>query len=112
MLVVGAANSGTDVALEASRNGHAVTLAGRHPGHVPVDIDTPIGSLLAGIFIRRLRNLTIESPKAPSLREYAHQHGVMLVRNSLRDLERAGIVQVGRIDHVESPAGRSRPTTR
>lgn len=105
VLVVGAANSGTDVALEAARNGHAVTLAGRHPGHVPVDIDTPIGNLLSAIFIRRLRNVTIESPKGRAMKEHEAHHGVMLVRNSLRDLERAGIVQVGRIDHVDD-AGR------
>ena len=105
VLVVGAANSGTDVALEAAANGHAVTLAGRHPGHVPVDIDTPIGNLLSGIFIRRLRNVTIESPKGRAMKEHEAHHGVMLVRNSLRDLERAGVVQTGRIDHVDD-AGR------
>ena len=105
VLVVGAANSGTDVALEAAANGHTVTLAGRHPGHVPVDIDTPIGNLLSGIFIRRLRNVTIESPKGRAMKEHEAHHGVMLVRNSLRDLERAGIAQTGRIDHVDD-AGR------
>ena len=39
VLVVGAANSGTDIALDAAAAGHHVRLAGRHPGQVPVDID-------------------------------------------------------------------------
>lgn len=107
VLVVGAANSGTDVALDAARSGHAVTISGRHPGHVPVDIDTVFGNLMAGIFVRRMRNLTVDSPKGQSMRAYEAQHGVMLVRNSLRDLERAGVVQVGRIDRIEA----GRPVT-
>jgi putative flavoprotein involved in K+ transport len=102
VLVVGAANSGTDIALEAASSGHDVTIAGRHPGHVPVDIDRPIGNLVSGIFIRHLRNLTIESTKGRAAKALQRGHGVMLVRNSQRDLERAGIVQVGRIDRVEA----------
>jgi putative flavoprotein involved in K+ transport len=101
VLVVGAANSGTDIALDAAHSGHDVTIAGRHPGHVPVDIDRPIGNVLSGIFIRRLRNLTIETPRGRAAKVHQRDHGVMLVRNSQQDLKRVGIVQVGRIDHVE-----------
>ena len=107
VLVVGAANSGTDVALEAARDGHAVTLAGRHPGHVPIDIDTPIGNLMGGIFIRRLRSITIDTAEGRAMKREGLEHGVMLVRNSLADLERAGVVQVGRIERVEA----GRPVT-
>jgi putative flavoprotein involved in K+ transport len=107
VLVVGAANSGTDIALDAAASGHDVTIAGRHPGHVPVDIDRPIGNLLSGIFIRRLRNLTIETAKGRAAKALQGDHGVMLVRNSQRDLERAGVVQVGRIDRIEA----GQPTT-
>lgn len=102
VLVVGAANSGTDIALEAARSGHHVTLAGRHPGHIPVDIDKPVGNVLSGIFISRLRRLTIETPKGRAAKAYEGLHGVMLVRNSPGDLDRAGVVQVGRIDRIES----------
>ena len=101
VLVVGAANSGTDIALEAARNGHAVTLAGRHPGHVPVDIDKPLGNLMSGIFIRRLRGVTIDTEQGRAIKAHGLEHGVMLVRNKPRDLERAGVVQVGRIERVE-----------
>lgn len=107
VLVVGAANSGTDVALDAARSGHAVTLAGRHPGHVPGDIDTPIGNLVGRIFIRVMRNITIDSAKGRAMKAEELHHGVMLVRNKPADLERAGVVQVGRIAGVEA----GRPVT-
>lgn len=107
VLVVGAGNSGTDVALEAARNGHAVTLAGRHPGHVPVNIDNPIGSLMSGIFIRKLLNTTIDSAKGRAMKAQALHHGVMLIRNKVAHLERAGVRLVGRIDRIEA----GRPVT-
>ena len=107
MLVVGAANSGTDVALDAARAGHAVTLAGRHPGHVPVDIDTPISNLIGGLFVRYMRSITIDSAEGRAMRAKELAHGVMLVRNKPADLERAGVVRVGRIAGVEA----GRPVT-
>ena len=107
VLVVGAANSGTDIALEAARNGHAVTLAGRHPGHVPVDIDTPIGNLASRVFLSHLRRITIDSAKGRAMRAADLEHGVMLIRNKPAHLDRLGIVQVGRVARVES----GRPVT-
>lgn len=107
VLVVGAANSGTDIALEAAHNGHAVTLAGRHPGHVPVNIDNPVGNLMSGIFIRRLRNTTIDDEKGRAMKAVALHHGVMLIRNKVAHLERAGVHLVGRIDRIEA----GRPVT-
>jgi len=102
VLVVGAANSGTDVALDAARAGHTVTLAGRHPGHVPVDIDTPISNLIGGIFVRYIRSITIDSAKGRAMKAEELEHGVMLVRNKPADLERAGIARVGRIARLEA----------
>jgi cation diffusion facilitator CzcD-associated flavoprotein CzcO len=43
VLVVGAANSGTDIALEAVKT-HRTLLAGRQPGQVSVDIDSAAAS--------------------------------------------------------------------
>ncbi|RZS64589.1 putative flavoprotein involved in K+ transport [Agromyces ramosus] len=102
VLVVGAANSGTDVALDAAGAGHVVTLAGRHPGHVPFDIDTPISNLVGGIFVRYMRSITIDSARGRAMRAKELAHGVMLVRNKPADLARAGVVRVGRIDRVEA----------
>jgi putative flavoprotein involved in K+ transport len=105
VLVVGAGNSGTDVALEAARAGHTVTLAGRHPGQVPPDIDTPLGNLLSRIFIRKLQRTTVDTPKGRAMRDQVRGHGVNLVRNKLKDLERAGITRVPRITGTDA-AGR------
>jgi putative flavoprotein involved in K+ transport len=98
VLVVGAGNSGTDIALEAARNGHHVMLSGRHPGQVPIDVDSPIGNMMSGIFLRRLRKLTVETEKGRAAKE-AHR-GIMLVRNKLADLDKAGVVRVGRIESI------------
>ncbi|VXB81286.1 Portal protein [Microbacterium sp. 8M] len=101
VLVVGAANSGTDIALEAAAAGHATVIAGRHPGQVPGNIDTPIGNLISDIFIRKLRNATSDTEKGRRLWEERRGHGVNLVRNHLSDLRKAGIRQVGRVAGVE-----------
>ena len=97
VLVVGAANSGTDIALEAAAAGHATILAGRHPGQVPVDIDTWFGNLASGFFLRRLAATTWDTPKGRAFLEEHRGHGVNLVRNKLKDLDAAGIRRVGRI---------------
>ncbi|GAA5201072.1 NAD(P)/FAD-dependent oxidoreductase [Microbacterium jejuense] len=100
VLVVGAGNSGTDLALEAAAAGHPTTIAGRHPGQVPGRIDTPIGNLIAGIAVRRLRGLTLDTERGRRFAAEHRGHGVNLVRNHLSDLDRAGIRRVGRVTGV------------
>lgn len=100
VLVVGVGNSGTDIALDAAASGHATTIAGRVPGEVPGRIDTPIGNLISEIFIRRLRNTTIDTEKGRRFREEHRGHGVNLVRNHMADLRKAGIRHVGRVAGV------------
>lgn len=100
VLVVGAANSGTDIALEAAASGHRTMMAGRHPGQIPPDIDTPVGNLLSGLFLRRLRATTLDSARGQAFLREHRGHGVNLVRNKARDLVRAGIPRVGRVEGV------------
>ncbi|MBD3941179.1 NAD(P)-binding domain-containing protein [Microbacterium sp. NEAU-LLC] len=100
VLVVGAGNSGTDLALEAAGAGHATTIAGRHPGQVPGRVDTVIGNLIAGVAIRRLRGLTLDTERGRRFAAEHRGHGVNLVRNHLSDLDRAGIRRVGRVTGV------------
>lgn len=101
VLVVGAGNSGTDIALEAVAAGHPTVIAGRNPGEVPGRIDTPIGNLIMGVFIRRLVNTTVDTEKGRRFRDEHRGHGVNLVRNRMAALEKAGIRHVGRIVGVE-----------
>jgi putative flavoprotein involved in K+ transport len=101
VLVVGAGNSGTDVALEAAASGHPTWIAGRHPGQVPFDIDATAGRLLTPVVMFVFRHvLTRRTPMGRRFMAKAEGHGVMLVRNKLADLEEAGVVQIGRIASV------------
>ena len=100
VLVVGAANSGTDVALEASRT-HRVLLAGRHPGQVPVDIDSPKGRRVLPIVMFVFKHvLTQRTPMGRRRLAAQAEHGVNLVRNKLAHLDAAGIERIGRIEDV------------
>jgi putative flavoprotein involved in K+ transport len=45
VLVVGLGQSGADIALEVARAGHEVTVSGRAPGEVPVEIDSVRGRI-------------------------------------------------------------------
>ena len=102
VLIVGAGNSGTDVALDAAAAGHQVRIAGRHPGQVPFDIDTRSGRLAVPLVMFVFRHvLTIRTPMGRRARAGAEAgHGVNLVRNKLADLDAAGIEQIGRIERV------------
>lgn len=101
VLVVGAGNSGTDVALEATGAGHPTWLAGRHPGQVPVDIDARSGKVATPVVMFVFRHvLTLRTPMGRKARAESEGHGVNLVRNKLADLDAAGVVRIGRITDV------------
>ena len=101
VLVVGAGNSGTDIALDAAAAGHQTWIAGRHPGQVPFDIDSPASrpGIAVAMFVFR-HVLTLRTPMGRKQRSAHTGHGVNLVRNKLADLEAAGITRIGRIDAV------------
>jgi len=92
VLVVGAANSGTDIALDAAAAGHDTYLAGRHPGQIPIDIDTRRGQRATPLVMFAFRHvLTLRTPMGRKARARHMGHGVNLVRNKLADLDAAGI---------------------
>ncbi|WP_370619494.1 flavin-containing monooxygenase [Mumia sp. Pv 4-285] len=102
VLVVGAANSGTDVALDAVAAGHPTWLAGRHPGQVPFDLDAPSSRAVIPVVMFAFRHvLTRRTPMGRRFIASSDGHGVMLVRNRLADLDRAGVVRIGRIEAVQ-----------
>ena len=101
VLVVGAANSGTDLALESAASGHETWIAGRHPGQVPIDIDSPRAARTIPIVMFVLRRvLTRDTPWGRRAYAKADGHGVNLVRNKVEDLEEAGVTRLGRITQV------------
>lgn len=101
VLVVGAANSGAEVALDLAADRH-VWLAGRHPGHIPFDIDgwfgRKIGVRLVGFLFHRV--FTKANPLGRKFIAKVYGKGMPLVRTKPKDLVAAGVEMVGRIDEV------------
>jgi putative flavoprotein involved in K+ transport len=107
VLVVGAANSGTDIALEAV-NTHRTLLAGRHPGQVPIDIDSTVGHVFTPIVMFLFKHvLTRRTPMGRKAIANATNNGLPLTRNKLEHLDAAGIERIGRIAGVRD----GRPVT-
>jgi len=103
VLVVGAGNSGAEIALDAARAGHTTWLAGRHPGHLPFQI----GGFLARLVLQRLilgfvfhHVLTIRTPLGRRMRKTALAQGMPWIRIKPRDLTAAGITRVPRMAGV------------
>ncbi|HWD83224.1 MAG TPA: NAD(P)/FAD-dependent oxidoreductase [Kribbella sp.] len=100
VLIVGAANSGTDIALEAVKD-HPTILAGRHPGQVPVDIDSGVGHLFTPVVMFLFKYvLTRRTPMGRKAIANAVRNGLPLTRNKLEHLDAAGIQRIGRIAGV------------
>ena len=106
VLVVGASNSGAEIALDIARSGDGrdVWLSGRHPGHLPYNID----GLLARFFWSPLlfrfvfhRIFTIDTPVGRKVRPKFLSKGSPLIRSRPRDLDAAGILRVPRMVGVE-----------
>jgi len=101
VLVVGAGNSGAEIALEAVRSGHQTLLSGRHPGQVPFRIETRKAKLLVPIVMFAFRRvLNLDTPLGRKVARQAIEHGTPLVRTKQSDLEAAGVQRVGRIAAV------------
>jgi putative flavoprotein involved in K+ transport len=101
VLVVGAGNSGAEIALESVKSGHSTWLAGRHPGQVPFRIETRKARLLVPIVMFAFRRvLTLDTPIGRKLDHAAVEHGTPLVRTKLSDLEAAGVQRAERIAGV------------
>ncbi|WUJ69239.1 NAD(P)/FAD-dependent oxidoreductase [Kribbella soli] len=100
VLIVGAANSGTDVALDAVKT-HPTLLAGRHPGQVPVDIDSTVGHVFTPVVMFLFKYvLTRRTPMGRKAIANALKNGLPLTRNKLDHLDAAGIKRLSRIDGV------------
>lgn len=98
VLIVGAGNSGTEIALELARQGHdPVWLSGRHPGHVPFRIESFAAHLILIKLVLRVlfhRIMTVKTPLGRKVRPKLHGHSGPLVRVKPSDLDRAGVQRV------------------
>jgi putative flavoprotein involved in K+ transport len=97
VLVVGAGNSGAEIAFEVSRT-HPTYLSGKPSGQIPVRH----GPAAARFFLPLVRFvghhvLTLRTPIGRKARPTFISHGAPLVRVKLKDLAAAGVEQVPRI---------------
>jgi putative flavoprotein involved in K+ transport len=102
VLVVGAANSGAEIALEVART-HRTWLSGRHPGQVPFRPDGWLGRLLVPVLVFLSTHLlTVKTPMGRAVRQRLRVEGGGVARGQplgrvrLEDLDAAGIARVPR----------------
>jgi putative flavoprotein involved in K+ transport len=103
VLVVGAGNSGVEVALEAAAAGHPTWMSGRHPGNIPFRIEGRASRLLLGRLVLRVlfhRVLTSRTPLGRKLRPKVTSQGGPLIRIRPADIAAAGIERVARVAGV------------
>ena len=98
VLVVGAGNSGADIALELAPT-HKTYLSGRHPGEIPWPIDAAAARpLTLAIFFAFSHVLTLNTPAGRKAHPRVLTHSGPLVRVKNRDLVRAGVERVARTE--------------
>ena len=102
VLLVGAGNSGAEIAMDLAGT-HKVYLSGRDVGHIPFNGAGFAGrKLLVRLVIRGLfhRVLTMRTPMGRRFRSKMHGHSMPLIRTRPGQLQRAGIVRIGKITEI------------
>jgi len=100
VLLIGAGNSGADIALEAARSGREVWLAGRTPGEVPFRPESVLGRKVMQPLVLRLifhRLLSVQTPLGRKVRPSLLHKAGPLIRVKSRDLAAAGVHRVPRV---------------
>ena len=96
-LVVGAGNSGAEIAIELARAGRPTFLAGRSTGHVPAAAYA--GGGRAFLWVAR-HVLTVRTPIGRRMRSRAISTGGPLIGLTMAEVVNAGVRRVGRIADV------------
>src|SRR5215471_10443256 len=97
-LVVGAGNSGAEIAVELVGS-RRTWLSGRESGAVPFRMDSPAGrAFLARLILRGLfhRVMTVDTPMGRRARADWFNHATPLIRVKPSDLAAAGVERVPR----------------
>jgi putative flavoprotein involved in K+ transport len=105
VLVVGAGNSGAEIAMEAARGGRAVWISGRDVGEAPIRLNSFVGRnvfapLLFRIVFHRL--LTLDTPMGRRAKPAFTTRGLRLIRVRSEDLAKSGVERVARLRGVAS----------
>ena len=98
VLVVGAGNSGADIAIEVVQS-HSTLMAGQESGHIPFRIETFVARnvLLRLVRFAGHRVLTVRTPVGRKLRPKMLHMAPPLVRVKPKDLIAAGVERVPRV---------------
>ncbi|HEX2326213.1 MAG TPA: NAD(P)-binding domain-containing protein, partial [Chloroflexota bacterium] len=97
-LVVGAGNSGAEVALDLAP-GRPTWLSGRDTGHLPFRVEGAVGRVVIRPLFRIVfhRLLTVDTPLGRKVRPKLISHAMPLIRIKPKDLSAAGIERVPRM---------------
>src|SRR5262249_43674181 len=81
---------------------HRVWLSGRHPGHIPFRIESPVARVIAPILFRLIfhRILTVDTPLGRRARAGAISKGGPLIRVKPADLTATGVERAPRVTGV------------
>lgn len=103
VLVVGAGNSGADIAIEVSRT-HKTRMSGKESGHIPYRIESFFARFFLVRLIRFLGHhvLTVSTPMGRKLRPKMLHRANPLVRVKPWDLTSAGVERVARVVGVRN----------
>ena len=100
VLIVGAGNSGAELAIEATRGGHRVWMSGRSTGTIPFRPERFLGRTLLQPFVLRMifhRLLTVRTRMGRRTRSKMLSGGQPLIRVKPEDLIAAGVQRVPRV---------------
>jgi putative flavoprotein involved in K+ transport len=97
VLLVGAGNSGADIAIEVSRT-HRTWLSGRDKGQIPIRIESRAARLVLPIlwFVAG-HVLTVKTPLGRKVRPHVLENGAPLIRVKSDDLQAAGVERVPKV---------------
>lgn len=94
VLVVGAGNSGAEIALEVSRS-HRTWLSGRHPGSEPTRAGSRVDRLVTPVIWFVFSHvLTVNTPLGRKAATQVRSHGLPLARIRPADLLAAGVERI------------------
>ncbi len=105
VLVVGAGNSGAELAAEFVRAGHPTWISGREIDEVPFRFDSAAARLILLQVLFRVvfhRILTADTPIGRKVRPRMLVHAAPLIRVKSKDLARAGVTRVPRTAGVRA----------
>lgn len=102
ILVVGAGNSGAEIALDLSRAGKRVWLAGRDVGRLPVN--SGIGRAFGGrlFWLVASKVMSVNTPIGRRMKRKALVHGVALGRARRPEIAAAGVELTQRVSGIHS----------